>query len=258
MVDIDKLHRERKLFTTSVNTKYGKISYNKNEDGIGGVLSTGVHWDADIIDNYLKSIVEKSNVILDIGAHIGCHSIAYAKINPQAIILAFEMQAEMYHYLKINLEDNNITNVKPYCNAVGNCEGEFETEIKLRDGGYYKPVQYFTNDKFNFGGLGLGIGGAKVKMIRIDDLHFDRCDFIKIDVEGFEYGVLLGAIETIKKYKPIIFYEYADKYMTPEMCNIANIPYDEYNPKSILLDLGYNEFNTSIKGNVIASYKLIG
>jgi len=246
----------RELFTTSVNTKYGKISFNKNEDGIGGVLLTGVHWDADIIDNYLKSIVENSKVILDIGAHIGCHSIAYAKINPNAIIHSFEMQTEMFYYLKMNLEDNNISNVKIYNNAVGNYEGEFETEIKLRDGGYYKPVQYFTNDKFNFGGLGLGIGGEKVKMIKIDDLHLDRCDFIKIDVEGFEYGVLLGAIETIKKYKPIIFYEYADKNMTPEMCDIARIPYGHYNPKSILCELGYNDFDSSIKGNVIASYKI--
>jgi len=90
-------------------------------------------------------------------------------------------------------------------------------------------------------------------MITIDELNLDGCDFIKIDVEGFEWGVLLGAIETIKKYKPIIFYEYADKYMTPEMCKIANIEYsDNYDPKILLTQLGYNYFDNIIKGNFIA------
>ncbi len=244
---------EREQFTTYSNTKYGKIMYNKNEDGIGGVLCHGIHWDGDIIENKLMQFIVNSKVILDVGAHVGCHTIAYSRINPQATIHAFEMQTEMFYYLEKNIKNNDIHNIVLYNNAVGNTIGEFETETKLRDGGYYKPVKYFTADKFNFGGLGLGIGGEKVKMIKIDNLYLDGCDFIKIDVEGFEYGVLLGAIETIKKYKPVIFYEYADKYMTPEMCNIAGLEYHEnYNPKYLLTELGYNNFDESIKGNVIA------
>ncbi len=243
----------RDNFTVSSKTKYGKIMYNKNEDGIGGVLCHGIHWDGDIIETKLQPFVSRAKIILDIGAHVGCHTIAYSKINPDAIIHAFEMQTEMFYYLEQNIKNNGINNVILYNNAVGNQTGEYETETKLRDGGYYKTVEYFTEDKFNFAGLGLGIGGEKVKMIKIDDLKLDGCDFIKIDVEGFEYGVLLGAIETIKKYKPVIFYEYADKFMTPEMCNIAGIEYHEnYNPMNLLKELGYNNFDESIKCNVIA------
>lgn len=246
---------ERNNYSTSVITNYGVISYNVNEDGIGGVLQTGILWDQDIIENKLSKYIKMSKTILDIGAHIGCHTIAYTKINPNCFIHSFEMQSEMFYYLDKNIRENNISNVKIYNNAVGNKIGEFETEIKLRDGGYYKPVKYFTNDKFNFGGLGLGIGGSKVNMITIDSLNLESCDFIKIDVEGFEYGVILGALETIKKFKPIIFYEYADKFMTPEMCSIANIEYNtNLNPKDLLSELGYNYFDTSIKGNVIASF----
>lgn len=243
----------RNNFTTSASTKYGQILYNKNEDGIGGVLCHGIHWDGDIIENKLMPFIKTSKIILDIGAHVGCHTIAYSKINPNCSIHAFEMQSEMFYYLQQNMINNNINNVKLYNNAIGNQTGEYETEVKLRDGGYYKPVKYFTEDKFNFGGLGLGIGGEKVKMIKIDDLNLEGCDFIKIDVEGFEYGVLLGALETIKKHKPVIFYEYADKFMTPEMCTIAGIEYkDIYNPQDLLIQLGYNNFDNSIKGNVIA------
>jgi FkbM family methyltransferase len=251
------MNNNRIKFMLVSETKYGSISYNKNEDGIGNILSQGILWDADIIENKLQSYIKNSKVILDIGAHVGCHSIAYSKINSNCLIYSFEMQSEMFYLLEKNINDNNIKNVKLYNNAVGNITGEFETEIKLRDGGYYKPVKYYTNDKFNFGGLGLGIGGDKVNMITIDSLNLESCDFIKIDVEGFEYGVILGALETIKKFKPVIFYEYADKYMTPEMCNIANIEYNtNLNPKDILIEIGYNSFDCSIKGNVIASILL--
>jgi hypothetical protein len=42
--------------------------------------------------------------------------------------------------------------------------------------------------------------------------------------------------------------------MTKEMCDIAGIEYNtNLNPKDILINLGYNCFDDSIKGNVIAS-----
>lgn len=256
MDEVDKLIIERENYTTCATTKYGKILYNKNEDGIGSVLCNGIHWDGDTIEMKLLPFIKESKIILDIGAHIGCHTIAYSRINPECTIHAFEMQSEMFYYLEKNIMNNEISNVKLYNNAVGNQSGEYETEVKLRDCGYYKPIKYFSEDKFNFGGLGLGFGGEKVKMIKIDDLNLEECNFIKIDVEGFEYGVLLGALETINKYKPIIFYEYADKFMTPEMCKIAKILYhDNYNPKDLLIQLGYNDFDESIKGNVIARTK---
>lgn len=40
----------------------------------------------------------------------------------------------------------------------------------------------------------------------------DKIDLIKIDVEGYEYKVLLGAKETLKKYNPVIIIECFDKY----------------------------------------------
>ena len=45
-------------------------------------------------------------------------------------------------------------------------------------------------------------------MVKLDSILYDKgCDFMKIDVEGFEYAVIMGAINTILKYRPVIFYE---------------------------------------------------
>jgi hypothetical protein len=47
----------------------------------------------------------------------------------------------------------------------------------------------------------------KVEMIAIDDLNLAACDFIKIDVQGMELDVLLGAEKTIRKFGPTIYTE---------------------------------------------------
>ena len=42
---------------------------------------------------------------------------------------------------------------------------------------------------------------------RIDDLNLTQCDLIHLDIEGYEYFALLGAMSTIKKYSPVIALE---------------------------------------------------
>lgn len=41
----------------------------------------------------------------------------------------------------------------------------------------------------------------------IDDLDLSSCDFIMLDTEGYEYNVLLGAMQTIEKFQPLISLE---------------------------------------------------
>lgn len=46
-----------------------------------------------------------------------------------------------------------------------------------------------------------------VKMYRIDNLNLQQCDLIHLDVEGYEEKVINGALETIKKFKPVVIVE---------------------------------------------------
>ncbi len=68
-----------------------------------------------------------------------------------------------------------------------------------------------TGDKKNVGQLSLvqdGMPVANVRMARIDDVLPDFCpDFVKIDVEGAEPDVLLGAEKMILRSKPVLFIE---------------------------------------------------
>ena len=52
----------------------------------------------------------------------------------------------------------------------------------------------------------------QIKAIRIDDINFKKkISFFKIDVEGMDYEVLLGAKKTILKHKMPIVFEYINQ-----------------------------------------------
>lgn len=48
---------------------------------------------------------------------------------------------------------------------------------------------------------------GQVQAIAIDDLNLAGCGLLKLDIEGAEHNALLGAAETIRKYKPVIIIE---------------------------------------------------
>ena len=49
--------------------------------------------------------------------------------------------------------------------------------------------------------------------IIIDNLNLPGCDLIQLDIEGYELKALKGAIETIKKYKPVICVELCESWL---------------------------------------------
>ena len=56
----------------------------------------------------------------------------------------------------------------------------------------------------------------QVKVIKLDEWaaleHFNRLDFIKIDVEGNEIKTLSGARETIRQFKPTLMVEMEQRH----------------------------------------------
>jgi FkbM family methyltransferase len=46
-----------------------------------------------------------------------------------------------------------------------------------------------------------------VPTLTIDSLNLPQCDLIMLDVESFEYPVLLGAIRTIREFSPVVITE---------------------------------------------------
>lgn len=62
------------------------------------------------------------------------------------------------------------------------------------------------NETGNIGALQCEDGG-NIPTLRIDDLGLPACDLIQLDIEGMEILALMGAVETIKKFSPVIMIE---------------------------------------------------
>lgn len=163
----------------------------------------------DIACHYLP----KKAVIIDIGANIGNHTMYWASKCDPCRIYAFEPVPETFEILKRNIAINCFVNVKIF--NMGLSDEPSHAEI---DSFFPENIGATVIKKSEKGTLQV----EKLDNIKIEE---NRVDFIKIDVEGHELLVLKGAIETLKKYKPVIFIEMFE-------------PNFEAGNK-ILIDLGY-------------------
>ena len=91
-----------------------------------------------------------------------------------------------------------------------------------------------------------------IPMITIDSLNLDIVDFMQIDVELYELNVIHGAIETIKKFKPVLSFELGskqviDKMNVPGFHHNGHTKYDthEQDILDILSPLGYKKIDMS-------------
>ena len=238
-----------KTFTT----KYGEISSLLNDDLITSLLEDNKIYEEEYIINLIIPILQKNKdklMILDIGGHIGIHSIIYSKLL-NCDILTFEPQTKIFELLKKNIKDNNLINCSIYNCAVGHNNIHTTLSDTLYDG-YNCKIEYDTTKRLNYGGIGLGLNGEKCQMITIDSLNLIQCDYIKIDIEGAEILALMGAKETINKFKPLIWFEFTDKIVSDEMKKSLNINNDMYLPsvKEYLTNFGYSFVNID-KSNIL-------
>ena len=74
---------------------------------------------------------------------------------------------------------------------------------------------------------------------KVDEFNFTDIDYIKIDVEGFEKKVLIGAKETILKYKPLIVIEQNHVTIENEV---------RYAAKALLIEMGYRQVAIDKRG----------
>jgi FkbM family methyltransferase len=150
--------------------------------------------------------VKFGDVIVDVGANIGYYTILLAsKVGKKGKVFAFEPDKTNFEILEKNIKANNLENVVAINAAVGSSNGEkilYKSEENLGDHKLYEtPLGYAASplDK-----------GEKIKIIKLDDFFKNpKIDLIKIDTQGWEPEVILGAKKIIEKWKPIIFTEYS-------------------------------------------------
>lgn len=89
---------------------------------------------------------------------------------------------------------------------VNNCQRDNIVKINAAVGKANELIHVLRHDPRNAGMHTVAAGGI-YPTFTIDSLALEACDFIQLDVEGYEVNALLGALGTIKKFQPVISVE---------------------------------------------------
>ena len=169
----------------------GRFYIDDNPAWVKREIRAGRAWEPATKQAMAETVTHGSTA-LDIGAHIGSHTLTLARlVGPQGVVYAFEPQRKIHREMVKNLELNRIRNAVPLRFAVGNAHEIIEMT----------PTHDFD------GRMHVGRGGDAAELRTIDSFGFQNVSFMKIDVEGFELEVLKGAVETIEKWHPAIVIE---------------------------------------------------
>ena len=214
-----------------IQNEYGQIRYYKNDQHMVEQYEHGLFFEQQYILDVLSQYIIKASTIIDIGAHVGSHTVMYKKLNPSALVYAFEPQNMLYKLLCYNVSNNNLDRVYSYNNAVGESVYDSQMNPYSVDGANsMQTIEYGTSDLYNLAGVQIGSGGENIKVVSLDALKMTKCDFMKIDVEGYEPNVLLGARNLILSSKPVISFE----------VNFKKSPNIDQSSVEILESLGYS------------------
>ncbi len=189
----------------------------------------------------LKKMISKGGLAVDVGAHHGVYTNQLKKlVGKLGTVYSLEPQPALYKYLTSAFKNQeNIIILNAAAHNINSTQQLF-TPIhngSLATGGASLKKQNVQNSV------------QVVNTITIDSLNLNRCNFIKIDVEGGELSVLEGSLGTIKDFHPILLIEldflYSGKDLPKTIRLLRSFEYKPYlveNNKFV--SLHYDEFNS--------------
>jgi FkbM family methyltransferase len=175
-----------------IDTRYGRMWALRADGCITRCLKTyGEYCEAEA--DVFRQVIRPGMTVVEAGANIGAHTVVMAKACAPGRLIAFEPQQRAFQLLCANLTLGAITArfarmpVTNYA-AAGNFGQVAPLFARVvADGGW--------------------ADGRTVRVSPLDALDLATCDFLKIDVEGWESEVLRGARQTILRCRPLIYVE---------------------------------------------------
>ncbi|HOE15512.1 MAG TPA: FkbM family methyltransferase, partial [Candidatus Paceibacterota bacterium] len=159
-------------------------------------------------------------IIFDVGTFVGASSLIFSKlVGLKGKVLGFEPNPFNRNRSFINISNNPSLskNIFIYPIAIGDDEGDREMLLSSEiDSGYSSTSRLKgSHSKLHDSELPEGFEKIFVKVKTLDAFVKENRiipDIIKVDIEGAEHNFLLGGLETLRKYKPVLYIEIHSEY----------------------------------------------
>ncbi len=180
----------------------------------------------DIVLKILR-LLPPDAVIFDVGANLGWYGLNIQNVYDRSRVYYFEPVPETAERLKKNVELNGHDAARVFS------FGLYDQNMRAKF--YYDTVASGASSLSDLRELP-STRIIDVELRTMDDFvknePIERVDFIKCDVEGAELFVYKGGLNTIRKYKPVVFSEMLRKWSAKQ----------GYHPNDIIMmfnELGY-------------------
>jgi FkbM family methyltransferase len=158
----------------------------------------------------LRKLVTPGALVLDIGANIGAHTLHLAQlVGPNGRVIAFEPTDFAFRKLGRNLELN-----PELANRVTACSCFLtRTDADEIPSAIYSswPLVHESGLHAKHLGREMHTESARARSLdsMLDELADRKVQLVKLDVDGFECGVLRGATALLRDARPIVVMELA-------------------------------------------------
>lgn len=173
------------------------------------VTSDMVDWGSE---HLLFSLLVADGAFLDVGAHIGYYSLYMS--GRSTFVYSFEPDPRVRRYLLDNVLDNNKIEVVP-C-AVGDSVGVARFEL-----GQDAALSHLLSESDK------SLNVVEVDVVTIDVFVLGRgveVEAIKIDAEGYDFKIIMGARTVLVNQRPIVLTEAKLDVALIEFC--ADVGYE--------------------------------
>ena len=156
----------------------------------------------------LQKLVKSGDIVFDIGANIGAHTLGLAKsVGPAGKVYAFEPTDVAFRKLKQNLALNPDLEMRTGAHQI--LLADKPTAPSERE--IYASWPLKTDDSVHPKHRGRLTTALHATVDTLDGFvgreSIDRLNLMKIDVDGHEYSVLKGAVKTLAKFAPVLVME---------------------------------------------------
>ena len=191
------------------NVQGSKMKLDLNDEGISKDLAVdGIREPGST--KIMKDFIKQGDVAVDIGANLGYYALMESRlVGSNGKVYAIEPSPSNFEALKENIKLNGYKNIECY---------------KLGIGDKKETAKMFISSHSNLNSLVIQknkkiIDNIDIQITSLNDFIKGKefPDFIRMDVEGYEYNIIKGMNDLLKSKKPLkLFIELHPHIMTKD------------------------------------------